>query len=165
MKKTKEINDELSIDEKRKRLLEAIERQSVGFNKKDELLKPYIDEINLMAKKKLSLNSQLKALNSAGIKVCYRTYKNFLGGLDTAAPDLAIPEKIITVVKIAEKPAEKKVTVILTDKGAVKTFAVKDDIKKLGFVWDKDKKAWKKEVNSSELEKVKELKVGYDIIK
>jgi hypothetical protein len=34
----------------------------------------------------------------------------------------------------------------------------------MGFAWDKDRKGWKKEISQEELEKVKELKVGYDII-
>jgi hypothetical protein len=34
----------------------------------------------------------------------------------------------------------------------------------MGFAWDKDRKGWKKEVNQEELKKIKELKVGYNII-
>ena len=37
-------------------------------------------------------------------------------------------------------------------------------VKKLGFLWAQDRKEWKKEVRPEELKKVKELKVGYDII-
>jgi hypothetical protein len=39
-----------------------------------------------------------------------------------------------------------------------------DAVKKLGFAWDKDRKGWKKEVSAEELNKVKELKVEYDMI-
>jgi hypothetical protein len=37
-------------------------------------------------------------------------------------------------------------------------------VKKLGFLWAQDRKKWKKEVSTEELEKVKELKIGYNII-
>ena len=56
MKKTNEINSELSIEEKRKKLIEAIEKQSSPEKKKDILLKPFINEIKLMLEKKLSIN-------------------------------------------------------------------------------------------------------------
>ena len=56
------------------------------------------------------------------------------------------------------------INVILNDKGAVKTYAVKAAIKKLGFAWDKDRKVWAKEASPEELEKVIELRVEYDII-
>ena len=83
-------------------------------------------------------------------EISFKTYKNFLKELDA--------EDYIDA-------AGEKVTIVLNDKGDVKTYAVKDEIKKLGFLWDKDKKGWKKAVNSDELEKIKNLKVGYDIIK
>ena len=156
MKKTNEINDELSIEEKRKKLIEAIEKQSSPEKKKDILLMPFINEIKLMLDKKMSINSQLKALNSVGIKISYKTYKNFLHELGRSS---------VSDEPVGPDPKRDKTLIILNDKGAVKTYAVKDAIKKLGFFWDKDKKGWKKEVNKEELEKVKELKVGYDIIK
>ena len=81
MKKTNEINSELSIEEKRKKLIEAIEKQSSLEKKKDILLMPFINEIKLMLDKKMSINSQLKALNGIGIKISYKTYKNFLDKL------------------------------------------------------------------------------------
>jgi hypothetical protein len=163
MKKTNEINSELSIEEKRKKLLEAIEKQSSPEKKKDILLMPFINEIKLMLEKKMSINSQLKALNAAGIKISYKTYKNFLDELGRVSnPDdlgTGFDAPAGTVTK-----GDKSALIILNDKGAVKTYAVKDEIKKLGFTWDKDKKGWKKDVNEEELEKVKNLKIGYDII-
>ena len=49
---------------------------------------PFINEIKLMLEKKLSINFQLKALNGAGIKISYKTYKNFLDELGRGAnPD------------------------------------------------------------------------------
>ena len=159
MKKTNEINDELNIEEKRKKLIEAIEKQSSPEKKKDILLMPFINEIKLMLDKKMSINSQLKALNSVGIKISYKTYKNFLDELGRGPDDKGFDVRTGAVAK------NDKTLIILNDNGAVKTYAVKDEIKKLGFFWDKDKKGWKKEVNKEELVKVKELKVGYDIIK
>ena len=161
MKKTNEINSELSIEEKRKKLIEAIEKQSSPEKKKDILLKPFINEIKLLLEKKMSINSQLNALNSVGIKISYKTYKNFLHELDLGrGPDnTGFDARTGAVAK-----DDESVLIILNDNGAVKTYAVKDEIKKLGFFWDKDKKGWKKEVNKKELVKVKELKVGYDII-
>ena len=155
MKKTNMIQKDLSIEERKKILIEAIENQTPNLKKKDALLMPFKDEIKLMLEKKLSINSQLKALSAAGIKVSYKTYKNFLDSLDHT------PEE--TEVK-KDNEKSQKIIIVLNDNGAVKTYAVKDDIKKLGFSWDKDKKGWKKEVNKEELEKVKNLKVGYDII-
>lgn len=163
MKKTNEINSELSIEEKRKKLLEAIEKQSSPEKKKDILLMPFINEIKLMLEKKMSINSQLKALNAAGIKISYKTYKNFLDELGRVSNPDDLGTGFDTPAGTATKD-DKTVTIILNDKGAVKTYAVKDEIKKLGFTWDKDRKGWKKEVNKEELEKVKNLKVGYDII-
>ena len=63
-----------------------------------------------------------------------------------------------------ENQRSSNITIVLNDKGDVKTYAVKDAVKKMGFAWDKDRKGWKKEISQEELEKVKELKVGYDII-
>ena len=166
MKKTNEINDELSIEEKRKKLIEAIEKQSSPEKKKDILLMPFINEIKLMLEKKMSINSQLKALNSVGIKISYKTYKNFMdNNQELYYFRLGVLEAEETVGTGQIPKDDKTVTIILNDNGAVKTYAVKDEIKKLGFFWDKDKKGWKKEVNKKELVKVKELKVGYDIIK
>ena len=161
MKKTNEINSELSIEEKRKKLIEAIEKQSSPEKKKDILLMPFINEIKLMLDKKMSINSQLKTLNGIGIKISYKTYKNFLDELDLGrGPDnTGFDTRTGAVAK-----DDKLVLIILNDNGAVKTYAVKDEIKKLGFFWDKDKKGWKKEVNKDELVKIKELKIGYDII-
>ena len=158
--KAKKINDGLSIEERHKIILEAIGKQTVVFHKKSELLKPFISDIKLMNEKKITVNSQLRILESAGLKISYRTYKSFLDGLDKE-----IPAGISAPKKAVPDADNNPVTVILNDKGAVKTYAVKEEIKKLGFTWDKDRKGWKKDVNSSELEKVKELKVGYDIIK
>ena len=149
------INEELSIEEKKKILLEAIE-SSRPAKKKEALLTPFIPEIKLMLEKKMPVSSQLKALNSIGIKITYKTYKTFL---DSLSPEDKMPENL----KDLKEPGEK-ITIVLNDKGAVKTYAVKDTVKKLGFTWDKDRKGWKKEVSPEELEKVKELKVGYDII-
>ena len=105
-----------------------------------------------MLEKKMPISSQLKALDSIGIKITYKTYKAFLDSLSSEAKTLDLKE-----------PGEK-IAIVLNDKGAVKTYAVKDTIKKLGFSWAQDRKGWKKEVSPEELEKVKELKVGYDII-
>ena len=163
MKKTNEINSELSIEEKRKKLLEAIEKQSSPEKKKDILLMPFINEIKLMLEKKMSINSQLKALNAAGIKISYKTYKNFLDELGRVSNPGDLGAGFDAPAGTVTKD-DKTVTIILNDKNAVKTYAVKDEIKKLGFTWDKDKKGWKKDVNEEELEKVKNLKVGYDII-
>ena len=153
--KKNEINEELSIEEKKKILLKAIE-SSRPTKKKEALLTPFIPEIKLMLEKKMPVSSQLKALNSIGIKITYKTYKTFL---DSLSPEDKMPENL----KDLKEPGEK-ITIVLNDKGAVKTYAVKDTVKKLGFTWDKDRKGWKKEVSPEELEKVKELKVGYDII-
>ena len=160
MKKTNEINSELSIEEKRKKLIEAIEKQAPTVKKKAGLLMPFINEIKLMLEKKMSINFQLNALNSVGIKISYKTYKNFLDDLHFGAGFEAVAASGITA-----DAKDDKTLIILNDKGAVKTYAVKDEIKKLGFTWDKDRKGWKKEVNEEELAKVKKLKVGYDIIK
>ena len=152
------INEEISIEEKKKILLEAI-KSSQPAKKKEALLTPFIPEIKLMLEKKMPFSAQLKALNSVGISISYKTYKNFLDGLSTGVPPAKNMEK-----EIRESKDDKTVTIILNDKGAVKAYAVKDAVKKLGFGWDKDRKGWKKEVSPEELEKVKELKVGYDII-
>ena len=166
MKKTNEINDELSIEEKRKKLMEAIEKQSSPEKKKDILLMPFINEIKLMLEKKMSINSQLKALNAAGIKISYKTYKNFMdNNQELYYFRLGVLEAEETVGTRQIPKDDKTVTIILNDNGDIKTYAVKDAIKKLGFFCGKDKKGWKKEVNKEELEKVKNLKVGYDIIK
>ena len=149
------INNELTISEKKKILLEAIE-SSRPAKKKEALLTPFIPEIKLMLEKKMPVSSQLKALDSIGIKITYKTYKTFLDSLSSE-------DKIPEAEKDLKEPGEK-ITIVLNDKGAVKTYAVKDTVKKLGFTWDKDRKGWKKEVSPEELEKVKELKVGYDII-
>ena len=149
--KKNEINAEISIEEKKKILLEAIE-SSRPAKKKEALLTPFIPEIKLMLEKKMPISSQLKALDSIGIKITYKTYKAFLDSLSSEAKTLDLKE-----------PGEK-IAIVLNDKGAVKTYAVKDTIKKLGFSWAQDRKGWKKEVSPEELEKVKELKVGYDII-
>jgi hypothetical protein len=154
--KKNDIQNELSIEEKKKILLSAIE-SSQPAKKKEALLEPFIPEIKLMLEKKMPLSSQLKALNSIGIKITYKTYKSFLDSLTETKP--VAPE----VKKDVKEPAGK-ITIVLNDKGEVKTYAVKDAIKKLGFAWDKDRKGWKKELSQEELEKVKELKVGYDII-
>ena len=152
--KKNEINEELSIEEKKKILLEAIE-SSRPAKKKEALLTPFIPEIKLMLEKKMPVSSQLKALNSIGIKITYKTYKTFLDSLSE--------DKISENLKDLKEPGEN-ITIVLNDKGSVKTYAVKDTVKKLGFLWDKDRKGWKKEATPEELEKVKELKVGYDII-
>ncbi|MCL6119726.1 MAG: hypothetical protein M1584_01640 [Deltaproteobacteria bacterium] len=149
--KKNEINAEISIEEKKKILLEAIE-SSRPAKKKEALLTPFIPEIKLMLEKKMPISSQLKALDSIGIKITYKTYKAFLDSLSSEAKTLDLKE-----------PGEK-IAIVLNDKGAVKTYAVKDTVKKLGFLWAQDRKGWKKEVSPEELEKVKELKVGYDII-
>ena len=145
------INEEISIEEKKKILLEAIE-SSRPAKKKEALLTPFIPEIKLMLEKKMPISSQLKALDSIGIKITYKTYKAFLDSLSSEAKTLDLKE-----------PGEK-IAIVLNDKGAVKTYAVKDTVKKLGFLWAQDRKGWKKEVSPEELEKIKELKVGYDII-
>jgi hypothetical protein len=149
--KKNEINAEISIEEKKKILLEAIE-SSRPAKKKEALLTPFIPEIKLMLEKKMPISSQLKALDSIGIKITYKTYKAFLDSLSSEAKTLDLKE-----------PGEK-IAIVLNDKGAVKTYAVKDTVKKLGFLWAQDRKGWKKEVSPEELEKIKELKVGYDII-
>ena len=149
------INEELSIEEKKKILLEAIE-SSRPAKKKEALLTPFIPEIKLMLEKKMPVSSQLKALDSIGIKITYKTYKTFL---DSLSPEDKMPES----EKDLKEPGGN-ITIVLNDKGSVKTYAVKDTVKKLGFLWDKDRKGWKKEATPEELEKVKELKVGYDII-
>ena len=149
--KKNEINAEISIEEKKKILLEAIE-SSRPAKKKEALLTPFIPEIKLMLEKKMPISSQLKALDSIGIKITYKTYKAFLDSLSSEAKTLDLKE-----------PGEK-IAIVLNDKGAVKTYAVKDTVKKLGFLWAQDRKGWKKEATPEELEKVKELKVGYDII-
>ncbi len=149
------INEEISIEEKKKILLEAIE-SSRPAKKKEALLTPFISEIKLMLEKKMPVSSQLKALDSIGIKITYKTYKAFLDSLSSE-------DKMPETEKDLDEPGEK-ITIVLNDKGFVKTYAVKDTIKKLGFLWNKDRKGWKKEVTPEELEKVKELKVGYDII-
>ena len=149
------INEELSIEEKKKILLKAIE-SSRPTKKKEALLTPFIPEIKLMLEKKMPVSSQLKALDSIGIKITYKTYKTFL---DSLSPEDKMPESEKNLKELGEN-----ITIVLNDKGSVKTYAVKDTVKKLGFLWDKDRKGWKKEVSPEELEKVKELKVGYDII-
>ena len=149
------INEELTISEKKKILLEAIE-SSRPAKKKEALLTPFIPEIKLMLEKKMPVSSQLKALDSIGIKITYKTYKTFL---DLLSSEAKMPEAEKDL-----KEAGERITIVLNDKGAVKTYAVKDTVKKLGFLWAQDRKGWKKEVNPEELEKVKELKVGYDII-
>ena len=149
------INEELSIEEKKKILLKAIE-SSRPTKKKEALLTPFIPEIKLMLEKKMPVSSQLKALNSIGIKITYKTYKTFL---DSLSPEDKMPESEKNLKELGEN-----ITIVLNDKGSVKTYAVKDTVKKLGFTWDKDRKGWKKEATPEELEKVKELKVGYDII-
>ena len=149
------INEELSVEEKKKILLEAIE-SSRPAKKKEALLTPFIPEIKLMLEKKMPVSSQLKALDSIGIKITYKTYKTFL---DSLSPEDKMPESEKNLKELGEN-----ITIVLNDKGSVKTYAVKDTVKKLGFLWDKDRKGWKKEVIPEELEKVKELKVGYDII-
>ena len=154
--KKNDIQNELSIEEKKKILLQAIESLKPA-KKKEALLEPYIPEIKLMLEKKMPLSAQLKALNSIGIKIAYKTYKTFLDSLIGTQPSAT------EVKKDVKEPADK-ITIVLNDKGEVKTYAVKDSVKKMGFAWDKDRKGWKKEVNRDELEKVKELKVGYDII-
>ena len=154
--KKNEINEELSIEEKKKILLTAIESAQPA-KKKEALLTPFISEIKLMLEKKMPLSAQLKALDSIGIKITYKTYKSFLDSLTETKP--AAPE----AEKDLKEPADK-ITIVLNDKGEVKTYAVKDTVKKLGFAWDKDRKGWKKEVSKEELNKIKELKVGYDII-
>lgn len=139
---------DMPIEEKRNILLDNIKKVAPVKRKKDILLMPFTNEIKLMVEKKMSIKSQIQTLGSIGIKITYKTYKNFLdllaGGTNSAE-------------------AGNGKTIILNDKGDVKTYAVKDEIKKLGFVWDKDKRGWTKEVNEEELEKVKSLKVGYDI--
>ena len=154
--KKNEINEELSIEEKKKILLAAIESTQPA-KKKEALLTPFIPEIKLMLEKKMPLSAQLKALDSIGIKITYKTYKSFLDSLTETKP--AAPE----VKKDLKEPADK-ITIVLNDKGEVKTYAIKDAVKKLGFAWDKDRKGWKKEVSAEELNKVKELKVEYDMI-
>ena len=153
--KKNEINEELTISEKKKILLEAIE-SSRPAKKKEALLTPFIPEIKLMLEKKMPVSSQLKALDSIGIKITYKTYKTFL---DSLSPEDKMPESEKNLKELGEN-----ITIVLNDKGSVKTYAVKDTVKKLGFLWDKDRKGWKKEATPEELEKVKELKVGYDII-
>ena len=150
MKKTNIVQKDLTIEERKKILMQAIENQTPSLKKKATLLMPFINEIKLMLEKKLSINSQLKALTVAGIKVSYKTYKAFLDSLDHT-PDI-------------KKDNDKNKVIILNDNGDVKTYAVKDAVKKLGFVWDKDRKGWKKEVGEEDLAKVKELKVGYVVI-
>ena len=150
MKKTNTVQKDLTIEERKKILMQAIENQTPSLKKKATLLMPFINEIKLMLEKKLSINSQLKALTVAGIKVSYKTYKAFLDSLDHT-PDI-------------KKDNDKNKVIILNDNGDVKTYAVKDAVKKLGFVWDKDRKGWKKEVGEEDLAKVKELKVGYVVI-
>ena len=154
------------IEEKRKKLIEAIEKQAPTVKKKAGLLMPFINEIKLMLEKKMSINSQLNALNSVGIKISYKTYKNFLDELVRESNPLHLGAgfEAAAASGITADAKDDKTLIILNDKGAVKTYAIKDAIKKLGFVWDKDEKGWKKEVGSNELEKVKNLKVGYDII-
>ena len=149
------INEELTISEKKKILLEAIE-SCLPAKKKEVLLTPFIPEIKLMLEKKMPVSSQLKALDSIGIKITYKTYKAFLDSLSSE-------DKMPEAEKDLKEPGGN-ITIVLNDKGSVKTYAVKDTVKKLGFIWDKDRKGWKKEVTPEELEKVKELKVGYDII-
>ncbi|RZD16567.1 MAG: hypothetical protein EVJ46_06050 [Candidatus Acididesulfobacter guangdongensis] len=75
--KKNDIQNELSIEEKKKILLSAIEGAHPA-KKKEALLIPFIPEIKLMLEKKMSLSAQLKALNSIGIKIAYKTYKSFL---------------------------------------------------------------------------------------
>ena len=153
MKKTNIVQKDLSIEERKKILMESIENQVPKAKKKDVLLMPFMNEIKIMLERKLSINSQLRAVSAAGIKVSYKTYKAFLDSLDhTPAEDEV------------KKDNDKNKVIILNDKGDVKTYAVKDEIKNLGFIWDKDRKGWRKEVGEDELVKVKELKVGYDII-
>ena len=144
MKKTNIVQKDLSIEERKKILMESIENQVPKAKKKDVLLMPFMNEVKIMLERKLSINSQLNALTAAGIKVSYKTYKAFLDEV--------------------KKNNDKNKVIILNDKGDVKTYAVKDEIKNLGFIWDKDRKGWRKEVGEDELVKVKELKVGYDII-
>jgi hypothetical protein len=175
--KKNEINEELSIEEKKKILLAAIESTQPA-KKKEALLAPFIPEIKLMLEKKMPLSAQLKALDSIGIKIAYKTYKTFLNSLTETKSQTKFSGAQINgaqpaaaeVKKDAKEPAgienqrSSNITIVLNDKGDVKTYAVKDAVKKLGFAWDKDRKGWKKEVSREESEKIKELKVGYDII-
>ncbi len=52
----------------------------------------------------------------------------------------------------------------LNNSGQVKTFAVKKEIKDLEFDWNEKYKAWEKEATEEIINKIKKLKVGYDII-
>ena len=59
MKKTNEINSELSIEERKKKIIEFIEKQAPE-KKKAGLLMPFINEIKLMLEKKISINFWLE---------------------------------------------------------------------------------------------------------
>ncbi|MCL5673236.1 MAG: hypothetical protein M1407_01260 [Deltaproteobacteria bacterium] len=52
----------------------------------------------------------------------------------------------------------------LNNSGQVKTFAVKNEIKDLEFEWNDKYKAWRKETNEKIINKIKFLKVVYNII-
>jgi hypothetical protein len=156
MKKTNKINSELSIEERKKKIIEFIEKPAPK-KKREDILMPFISEIKLMLDKKMSIYSQLKALSAGGVKINYKTYKSFLDELQRTNPDAA------DIKPDPKKKDDKPRWIILNDKGAVKTYAVKNEIKKLGFTWDSEAKAWTKEMSPEELEKVKNLKVGYDI--
>ena len=67
---------------------------------------PFINEIKLMLEKKLSINSRLKALNGAGIKISYKTYKNFLHELGSGPDNTGFESSALHGIKI--KRAGKK---------------------------------------------------------
>jgi hypothetical protein len=114
-----------------------------------------------MQDKKISISAQLKALSKIGINISYRTYKNFIAGIENIIPSSPAQEK---VPENKDKETENKKIVQLNNSGEVKTFAVKNEIKKLGFTRNEKSKAWETEDTEEIINKIKELKVGYGII-
>ena len=176
---------------RRKKILEAIEKEKnpmASRRKKDNLLEPFVNEIKLMNKEKLNINAQLRVLKAGGIKISYKTYRQFLDRLkappelsaatapaskSASAPSIAVHIKQAAPLKAAPKPPEPdapkiKFLFCANDKGKVKTYAVKDNfLKPLGFTWNKKQGSWVKEVTLAESEDLKkqfkDKQAGYDI--
>jgi hypothetical protein len=154
----KKIVDE-SIDEKKKKLLEVVDNLSQkSGGRKEKILLPFLDEIKIMAEKKLSLNAQIKALSQVNIKVSYRTYKQFL-----------IEQDIYKEASSAKLEVNKNLAMvkfILNNSGQVKPFSKKEDLKKLNFTFNQEAQKWMapvQEIKAGEIEKqLQLLKIGYD---
>ncbi|MHB1679244.1 MAG: hypothetical protein ACYCTB_01865 [bacterium] len=157
MKKTSSNSDNNneSIEEKKAKLKNIINKIEDKSSKADILLSPFINEIKIMQEKNLSISAQLKALNEIGIKISYKTYQKFIAdNLDKKNESDIDMESLDAKVK----------TIRLNNSGQVKTFTVKDEIKKLGFTWDKKSDAWTANIDEERIEKIKSLKIGYSII-